>query len=185
MAIQITDNLTTAFLKFNAPLSKVFHDTTLFGDGTRTNPLRVLGGGGGTWGSITGTLSSQTDLQTALNLKLNSSAFVPAGSNTQIQFNNSGAFGASANLTFSSNLLTITGNQTITDTISAGSGSLAGSSLNIATTWNTTGSPAAIKLNVTNTASGASSMLLDLQVASTSKFKVSPTGAIVVTNNAT
>lgn len=28
-----------------------------------------LGGGGGTWGSITGTLSSQTDLQTALNAK--------------------------------------------------------------------------------------------------------------------
>jgi len=29
------------------------------------------GGGGGTWGSITGTLSNQTDLQTALNLKAN------------------------------------------------------------------------------------------------------------------
>lgn len=31
-----------------------------------------LGGGGGTWGSITGTLSSQTDLQDALDLKLDS-----------------------------------------------------------------------------------------------------------------
>lgn len=29
------------------------------------------GGGGATWGSITGTLSSQTDLQNALNLKAN------------------------------------------------------------------------------------------------------------------
>lgn len=29
----------------------------------------AAGGGGGTWGSITGTLSDQTDLQTALNLK--------------------------------------------------------------------------------------------------------------------
>jgi len=29
------------------------------------------GGGGGTWGSITGTLSSQTDLQSALDLKAN------------------------------------------------------------------------------------------------------------------
>ena len=28
-------------------------------------------GGGGTWGSITGTLADQTDLQTALNLKAN------------------------------------------------------------------------------------------------------------------
>jgi hypothetical protein len=31
----------------------------------------ATGGGGGTWGSITGTLSSQTDLQTALNAKQN------------------------------------------------------------------------------------------------------------------
>ena len=31
----------------------------------------LLTAGGGTWGSITGTLSSQTDLQTALNAKLN------------------------------------------------------------------------------------------------------------------
>ena len=32
--------------------------------------VQGLGGGGSTWGSITGTLSSQTDLQTALNLRL-------------------------------------------------------------------------------------------------------------------
>lgn len=36
-------------------------------DGTWAVPA---GGGGGTWGSITGTLSSQTDLQAALNAKL-------------------------------------------------------------------------------------------------------------------
>lgn len=33
----------------------------------------------------------------------------PGGSNTQIQFNNSGVFGASANLTFSSNVLNVSG----------------------------------------------------------------------------
>jgi len=38
----------------------------LRGDGTYAVPA---GGGGGTWGSITGTLSSQTDLNTALGLK--------------------------------------------------------------------------------------------------------------------
>ena len=35
------------------------------------------GVGGGTWGSITGTLSNQTDLQNALNLKYDASN--PAG----------------------------------------------------------------------------------------------------------
>ena len=34
----------------------------------------------------------------------------PAGSNTQLQFNNNGSFGASANLTFNSATLTLTGN---------------------------------------------------------------------------
>lgn len=35
-----------------------------------TQDVADLGGGGGTWGSITGTLSSQTDLQSALDAKL-------------------------------------------------------------------------------------------------------------------
>jgi len=36
-----------------------------------TSTLGISGGGGGTWGSITGTLSSQTDLQDAFDLKQN------------------------------------------------------------------------------------------------------------------
>jgi len=45
----------------------------------------------------------------------------PAGSNTQIQFNNQGEFGASANFTFdnSTNLLSITGNITASNVVSA------------------------------------------------------------------
>lgn len=39
------------------------------GAGTGLEFVPMSGGGGGTWGSITGTLSSQTDLQTALNNK--------------------------------------------------------------------------------------------------------------------
>lgn len=37
---------------------------------TTTQDIADLGGGGGTWGSIAGTLSSQTDLQNALDAKL-------------------------------------------------------------------------------------------------------------------
>lgn len=52
-------------------LRNVFHDTTLTGTGTAVDPLKVVGGSGGssTWGSITGTLSDQTDLQSALDAK--------------------------------------------------------------------------------------------------------------------
>jgi hypothetical protein len=70
----------------------------------------------------------------------------------------------------------------ISDTTLAGSGSLAGSVLNLAQTWNTTGSPTAIKLNVTNTASGAGSLLADLQVGGTSMFKVDKAGAVTATS---
>ena len=48
---------------------------------------------------------------------------LPGGSNTQIQFNNNGEFGGSANFTFdtATNLLTVTGNANITGTLNAGS----------------------------------------------------------------
>jgi hypothetical protein len=50
-------------------------NVTITGQGTAESPYTIAssgsgGGGSSTWGSITGTLSSQTDLQTALNGKL-------------------------------------------------------------------------------------------------------------------
>ena len=55
----------------------------------------------------------------------------------------------------------------------ANSGALAGSALDIAQTWNTTGNPTALKLNVTNTASGATSKLIDLQINAKPVFDIS------------
>ena len=59
-------------------LSKEGHVTTLsITDEEGTQTVQILdgeaSGGGGTWGSITGTLSNQTDLQNALDAKANSS----------------------------------------------------------------------------------------------------------------
>lgn len=56
------------------------------------------------------------------------------------------------------------------------SGSSALSSLSIAQTWNTSGSPTALLVNITNTASGASAKLLDLQTGGASRFYVSKLG---------
>jgi hypothetical protein len=58
------------------------------------------------------------------------------------------------------------------------SSSSSASALYLDTTWNTTGNPDGIYLNVTNTASGASSKLLNLKVGSVSQFSVSKGGAI-------
>ena len=57
-------------------------------------------------------------------------------------------------------------------------GSSATSALSIAQTWNTTGSPTAIDLNVTNTASGVGSLLMNLRVGGSSQFSVGIFGAI-------
>lgn len=50
--------------------------------------------------------------------------------------------------------------------------------LDLTTTWNTTGAPSAIKANVTDTASAAASLLLDLLIAGASKFSVSKAGNV-------
>jgi hypothetical protein len=71
----------------------------------------------------------------------------------------------------------------IVDTVESGSGSLAVGIVDLAQTWNTTGTPTAIKLNVTDTASNANSILMDLQVGGSSRFKVEKSGAAVVTSN--
>lgn len=60
--------------------------------------------------------------------------------------------------------------------------SLAGSSatpfIDLTGTWNTSGTPTAIRLNVTDTASNAASKLLDLQIGAATKFAVDKTGSI-------
>ena len=55
-------------------------------------------------------------------------------------------------------------------------GSNATTMIDLAGTWNTSGTPTAIKLNITNTASNAASSLIDIQSGGTSRFKVLATG---------
>ena len=63
-------------------------------------------------------------------------------------------------------------------------GSASNALVDLATAWNTTGNPTAIKLNVTNTASGANSALMDLQVSGNSKFYVSVNGNVGIGTSA-
>ena len=61
-------------------------------------------------------------------------------------------------------------------------GSSATGVLNLSQTWNTTGNPTALKLNVTNTASSASSLLFDFQVNGVSMGRLTKTGILTVGN---
>jgi hypothetical protein len=88
-------------------------------------------------------------------------------------------------LSVGAGLTALTSRVGITDTTLAGSGSLAGNVLNLAQTWNTTGAPTAVLLNVTNTASGTNAKLLDLQISSNSKINVDKNGKLSIGASAT
>jgi hypothetical protein len=59
-------------------------------------------------------------------------------------------------------------------------GSNAQSLISLAQTWNTTGTPTAFKLSVTDTASNASSLLMDLQVNGVSMMNMSKGGTLTL-----
>ena len=63
-------------------------------------------------------------------------------------------------------------------------GVAATSSLSIAQTWNTTGTPTALDVNVTDTASNASSLLMNLRVGGTSRFYFGKDGSLAFGNDA-
>jgi len=61
-------------------------------------------------------------------------------------------------------------------------GSEATSLVDLAATWNTTGTPTAILLNVTDTASNAASLLMDLRVGGVSRFRITKAGSATFAN---
>ena len=61
-------------------------------------------------------------------------------------------------------------------------GSSATSALSIAQTWNTTGTPTALQLNLTDTASNAASLLMDLRRGGVSQFNITKFGEVTSAN---
>jgi hypothetical protein len=95
--------------------------------------------------------------------------FLAAGT-LRAQLTNTGNFSATSSL--SAPVLTLTG-QSLT-------GTQATSLVDMAATWNTTGTPSALKLNVTNTASNAAAKLIELQVGGTNMLSQTIAGLLKV-----
>lgn len=104
---------------------------------------------------------------------LSASGGSPGGSTTQVQYNSSGAFAGSANLTFDGTTLALTGKQTITGGTVTTSNPLFDSTQ----TWNAGAVTfSADKINITDTASAAASKVIDRQVGGTTVFNVTKAG---------
>lgn len=116
----------------------------------------------------------------------------PGGSDTQIQYNNAGAFGGVTGFTWNGSALAVPGPATLTSavgssalTITGGTQTASFPALSLTQTWNNgavtfTG----VLVDVTNTASASASTLLDLQVASAPKWQVTTDGSVVSAINA-
>jgi len=92
------------------------------------------------------------------------------GSNTQVVFNNAGVLAGASGLVY----------DTATGRVGIGVASPT-AELELAETWNNAGTIFThIKSNVTDTASNAASLLIDLQVGESSKFKVDKEGRLLV-----
>lgn len=74
-------NTGNGITKFKRASVKLNDSTYVIGGDTLR--IHAAGGGGGTWGSITGTLSSQTDLQSALNALVPKTTTVTINGTTQ------------------------------------------------------------------------------------------------------
>jgi hypothetical protein len=68
----------------------------------------------------------------------------------------------------------------VTGTANSLTGANAQSLVDLSQTWNTTGTPSAIFLNVTDTASNANSKLIELQQNSINRFSVKKTGELLI-----
>lgn len=82
-------------------------------------------------------------------------------------------------------LLTITQATVNTAVFAPGGGSLTGSDattfFNYSGTWNTSGAPTAFKINITNTASGGSSLLVDVLASTISQFSIAKDSSTLIT----
>lgn len=102
---------------------------------------------------------------------------VPGGSNTQVQFNDSGVFGGSSLFTFNKTTGQISNNQGILTTSSP---------FTVTQTWNSGGTTfTGILGNITDTASASNSLLMDLQVGGSSVFNITKAGSLISSGSST
>lgn len=90
---------TTSFINGKRAKNINFTGATVGYSGDTAEVTITGGGGGGTWGSITGTLSAQTDLQTALDTKVDENSAITGATKTKITYDTKGLVTAGTDAT--------------------------------------------------------------------------------------
>lgn len=115
-----------------------------------------------------------------------SSGGAPGGSSGQVQYNNAGAFGGATGFTLVAGALSALAVAAAANVVPFSltgysvTGSGTSSMFNLAGTWNTSGVVTGFKLNITDTASDAASILADFQINGVSVNKIDKTGKITI-----
>jgi len=180
--------------------------TTLSSSAVLTANLPVIGGGAGvapSVGSVSGNTTKFATVNTttfatgqcvqvdaSLNLTTTGSACgaggggTPGGANTNVQYNNSGAFGGSSSFTWNNAATTLsigTGELDAGDIVAA-IGIITSSTPNVfSQTWSNSATTfTGFRTNITNTASASASKLFDFQVGGASYMYASTDGAVTI-----
>src|SRR6516165_5863362 len=179
--------------------------TVLSSSAVLTANLPVIGGGAGvapSVGSVSGnttkfatvnrtTFVSGNCVQVDASSNLTTAAAAcgtgggtPGGANTNVQYNNSGAFGGSSSFTWNNATTTLsigTGELDAGDIV-ASIGTITSSTPNIfSQTWNNSATTfTGLRTNITNTASASASNLIDFQINGTSFLSANTDGAVVI-----
>lgn len=109
---------------------------------------------------------------TLVRFNVTDTASSPGSNLLELRTNNTNRFAVGKTGTVASNAITVSGYSL--------TGAEATSALDISGTWNTSGTPTAIKLNVTDTASNANSLLMDLRTGGASRVSVRKDGLLTI-----
>lgn len=141
--------------------------------------INIGGGGGGAGVASFNARTGAVTLELGDVTPLVDSRYVLKSGDTMTGQLNGTTFNASSSLLSPLAILTPTAN-TIPLVITGYSqtGASAFSAVDISGTWNTTGAPSALKVNITDTASPGNAMLIDLRVGNVIKFSVNRSGDV-------
>lgn len=144
-----------------------------------------------------GSMSESEMITAALLQRIAEAGSTPVAGGTpdlplnSLQFNEAGAFGGSADLVWRDNAIIDLSLISRANSVPLGitgyslTGANASSVLNMSGTWNTTGNPVALRLAITNTASGATAKFLEFLAGAggaTSVFTVEKNGSVGLPN---